>query len=71
MLAKYYIDILSIGKDSVDGQKLLNYRAPKNVKQVHLYTAVFSQNPTKHDELTMPRKMLSRVKLRACAKEHA
>ena len=36
MLAKYYIDILSIGKDSVDGRKLLNYRAPKNAKQVNL-----------------------------------
>ncbi|KAK2560071.1 DNA ligase 4 [Acropora cervicornis] len=33
VLAKYYIDILSIGKDSVDGRKLLNYRAPKNAKQ--------------------------------------
>lgn len=36
VLAKYYIDILSIGKDSVDGRKLLNYRAPKNAKQVNL-----------------------------------
>ncbi|PFX16725.1 DNA ligase 4 [Stylophora pistillata] len=33
VLAKYYIEILSIGKDSADGRKLLNYRAPKNVKQ--------------------------------------
>ena len=34
VLAKYYIEILSIGKDSTDGRKLLNYRAPKNAKQV-------------------------------------
>ncbi|RMX43103.1 hypothetical protein pdam_00006836 [Pocillopora damicornis] len=33
VLAKYYIEILSIGKDSTDGRKLLNYRAPKNAKQ--------------------------------------
>ena len=29
------MEILSIGKDTADGRKLLNYRAPKNAKQVH------------------------------------
>ena len=34
VLAKYYIDVLSIGKDSTDGKKLLNYRAPTHAKHV-------------------------------------
>ena len=34
VLAKYYIDILNIAKDSVDAKKLLNYRAPTSAKQV-------------------------------------
>ena len=33
-LAKQYIDILSIAKESPDAQKLLNYRAPHAAKQV-------------------------------------
>ena len=33
-LAKQYIDILSIAKESADAQKLLNYRAPHAAKQV-------------------------------------
>lgn len=33
-LAKHYIDILSIAKDSTDAQKLINYRAPHAAKQV-------------------------------------
>ncbi|XP_073251496.1 DNA ligase 4-like [Porites lutea] len=33
VLAKYYMEILSIGKDTADGRKLLNYRAPKNARQ--------------------------------------
>ena len=33
-LAKHYIDILSIAKESADAQKLLNYRAPHTAKQV-------------------------------------
>ena len=36
-LAKHYIDILSIAKESTDAQKLLHYRAPHAAKQVHLY----------------------------------
>ena len=32
-LAKYYIDILSISKESPAAQKLLNYRAPAAAKQ--------------------------------------
>ena len=34
VLAKYYIEILNIAKDSVDAKKLLNYRAPTSAKQV-------------------------------------
>lgn len=34
VLAKYYIEILNISKDSVDGKKLLNYRVPTSAKQV-------------------------------------
>lgn len=34
VLAKYYIEILSIAKDSVDAKKLLNYRVPTSAKQV-------------------------------------
>lgn len=34
-LAKQYIDILSIAKESADAQKLLNYRAPHAAKQVN------------------------------------
>ena len=30
------MEILSIGKDTADGRKLLNYRAPKNARQVHV-----------------------------------
>ena len=33
-LAKQYIDILKISKESSDAQKLLNYRAPNASKQV-------------------------------------
>lgn len=33
-LAKNYIDILNIAKESSDGQKLLHYRAPHASKQV-------------------------------------
>ena len=33
-LAKHYIDILSIAKESADAQKLLHYRAPHAAKQV-------------------------------------
>ncbi|XP_031573134.1 DNA ligase 4-like [Actinia tenebrosa] len=33
VLARYYIEILSIGKDSTDGRKLLNYRHPGASKQ--------------------------------------
>ncbi|CAI8037333.1 DNA ligase 4, partial [Geodia barretti] len=32
-LAKHYIDILNISKESTDAQKLLHYRAPQNAKQ--------------------------------------
>ena len=34
MLAKYYIDILNISKESADAKKLLNFRAPHTAKQV-------------------------------------
>lgn len=40
VLAKYYIEILSIAKDSVDAKKLLNYRAPTSAKQVGLLKIV-------------------------------
>ncbi len=33
-LAKLYIEILGLGKDSPNSQKLLNYRAPKSAKGV-------------------------------------
>ncbi len=33
-MAKHYIDILNIAKESVDAQKLLHYRAPHTAKQV-------------------------------------
>lgn len=33
-LAKQYIDILNIAKESPDAQKLLHYRAPHAAKQV-------------------------------------
>ena len=33
-LAKQYIDILNIAKDSRDAKKLLNYRAPTAAQQV-------------------------------------
>ena len=33
-LAKQYIDILNIAKDSWDAKKLLNYRAPAAAQQV-------------------------------------
>ena len=33
-LARHYIDILSIGKDSLDGKKLLNYKAPMHTLKV-------------------------------------
>ena len=32
------MEILSIGKDTADGRKLLNYRAPKNARQVRVPT---------------------------------
>lgn len=32
-LAKHYIEILSIAKESTDAQKLLHYRAPQTAKQ--------------------------------------
>lgn len=32
MLAKLYVEILCLSKDSADAQKLLNYRSPKNAK---------------------------------------
>ena len=34
VLAKYYIEILNIAKESVDAKKLLNYRVPTSAKQV-------------------------------------
>ena len=33
-LAKHYIEILNIAKESTDAQKLLHYRAPQNARQV-------------------------------------
>lgn len=33
VLAKYYIEVLNIAKDSLDAKKLLNYRAPASAKQ--------------------------------------
>ena len=33
-LAKYYIDIIGLGKDSPDAQKLLQYKAPRSAKSV-------------------------------------
>ena len=33
-LAKHYIDVLNIAKDSRDAKKLLNYRAPTAAQQV-------------------------------------
>lgn len=34
VLAKYYIEILNIAKESLDAKKLLNYRVPTSAKQV-------------------------------------
>ena len=36
-LAKLYIEILGLGKDSPSAQKLLNYRAPKAARGVSIY----------------------------------
>lgn len=33
-LARHYIEILSIGKDSLDAKKLLNYKAPSHALKV-------------------------------------
>ena len=33
-LARHYIEILSIGKDSLDAKKLLNYKAPTHASKV-------------------------------------
>ena len=33
-LARHYIEILSIGKDSLDAKKLLNYKAPMHTLKV-------------------------------------
>jgi hypothetical protein len=33
-LARHYIEILSIGKDSLDAKKLLNYKAPTHALKV-------------------------------------
>lgn len=41
-LAKLYIELLGLGKDSPNAQKLLNYRAPKNAKGVR--TILFKPN---------------------------
>ncbi len=38
-LAKQYIDILNIAKESLDAQKLLHYRAPQAAKQVSATTS--------------------------------
>jgi len=35
-LAKLYIEILGLGKDSPCAQKLINYRSPKTAKTVSL-----------------------------------
>ena len=35
-LARHYIEILSIGKDSLDAKKLLNYKAPTHALKVNL-----------------------------------
>lgn len=34
VLAKYYIEILNIAKESADAKKLINFRAPHAAKQV-------------------------------------
>ena len=44
VLAKHYIDVLGIAKDSADGKKLLNYRAPNHAKHVSNW---FRQNENK------------------------
>ena len=41
-MAKHYIDILNIAKESVDAQKLLHYRAPHAAKLVIMvFTAIW------------------------------
>lgn len=40
-LANYYVDVLNIAKESEDGRKLLNYRAPSSVKHVCILIDVF------------------------------
>ena len=42
-LAKNYIDILNIAKESTDAQKLLHYRAPHTAKQVPSSTYTHAQ----------------------------
>ena len=37
-LAKLYIEILGLGKDSAAAQKLIHYRAPRSAKAVSLDT---------------------------------
>ena len=44
MLAKHYIEILCLGKDSPDAMKLLNFRAPKNAKGVSIVHQHFTND---------------------------
>ena len=37
VLAKYYIDVLNIAKESEDAKKLMNYRAPSSAKSVGIF----------------------------------
>lgn len=40
MLAKLLIEVLCLGKDSPDAQKLLHYKAPKNARGVSTESTV-------------------------------
>ena len=41
-MAKHYIEILSIGKDSLDAKKLINFKAPKHAMKVCTVCVQFS-----------------------------
>ena len=51
-LAKNYIDILNIAKESADAQKLLHYRAPHTAKQVPLLQTCVHMHTNTHSHCT-------------------
>ena len=56
-LARHYIEILSIGKDSLDAKKLLNYKAPSHALKVwsfcNMFMGIFNYNTTDKCDSTL------------------